>query len=142
MEKIKKIKKNKGGRPTSLTPETVKKLEEAFAIDASVEEACFYADISRETFYTWIKQNKQFSDRMDAMRQRPVLLARQTAIQKIPDSYGNAMDYLSRKRKDEFGNARETPETKILILNISPEKKELGRKAIQEYLNAPPTQNS
>ena len=134
-----KVKKIKVGRPTSFTPETVKKLEEAFAIDASAEEACFYADISRETYYKWIKNNKAFSDRIESMRQRPVLLARQTAIQKIPESYSNAMDYLSRKRRDEFGNARETPETKILILNISPEKKELGRKAIQEYLNAPQT---
>jgi len=43
---------NKTGRPSKLIPECVKKLEEIFALDGTVEEACFFADISRQTFYT------------------------------------------------------------------------------------------
>lgn len=87
-----------------MTPETVNKLEQAFAIDASVEEACSYANISRQTFYDWIKKNQKFSDRIADLRQRPVLLARQTVAKKIPESYQNAMDYLKRKKKMEFGD--------------------------------------
>lgn len=89
------------GRPSKLTPETVKKLEEAFAIDATVEEACFYADISRQTYYEWIKQNPKLADRFEALRQRPVLTARQAVVRSLnnPDY---AFRYLERKRKDEF----------------------------------------
>jgi len=35
------MRKNLGGRPSKMTKEVVKKLEEAFAIDATITEACF-----------------------------------------------------------------------------------------------------
>jgi predicted DNA-binding protein YlxM (UPF0122 family) len=92
----------KAGRPSEFTDEVVKKLEESFAIDATVEEACFYANISRQTYYNNVKEGTALFDRFKALRERPVLLARQTAVSKITESYQNAMDYLKRKRKDEF----------------------------------------
>lgn len=94
--------KPKAGRPSEFTEEVVKKLEEAFAIDATVEEACYYAHISRQSYYNNVKEGTALFDRFKALRERPVLLARQTAVSKITESYGNAMDYLKRKRKDEF----------------------------------------
>ncbi len=99
--------KNKGGRPTVITESAIAKLEQAFAIDASVEEACSYADISRDAFYDHLKKEPKFSDRIADLRNRPVLKARQTAVQKLSENYGNAMDYLSRKRKDEFSTRSE-----------------------------------
>ena len=47
----------KEGRPTVMTPEVIGKLEQVFAIDGSVEEACSYAYISRNTFYEHLKVN-------------------------------------------------------------------------------------
>lgn len=91
----------KEGRPTKLTDETVKKLEEVFAIDGSVEEACFYADISRQTYYQWIKENPELNDRFQALRERPVLKARQTVVKSL-DNPDNAFKYLERKKKNEF----------------------------------------
>lgn len=88
-------------RPTVVTPEVVTKLEHAFAIDSSVEEACSYADISRNTFYEHLKRNPQFQDRIDELRQRPVLKARQTVVQAL-DQPSHAHWYLSRKKKLEF----------------------------------------
>lgn len=96
--------KNKGGRPTVMTPETLAKLEQAFAIDATVEEACSYADIGRDAFYDYLKKSPEFSDRIADLRNRPILKARQTVVQKMDENYSNAMDYLKRKRKDEFGD--------------------------------------
>jgi hypothetical protein len=92
------------GPPSKLTPEAVKKLEEAFAIDATVEEACFYAGISRQTFYNWRRENPALFDTIEALRMRPVLAMRQAAVRLGISSYSSAMDYLSRKRPDEFGN--------------------------------------
>lgn len=98
------IAKSNAGRPSVFTPECVTKLEQAFAIDCTVEEACSYADISRNAFYEWLKQNPSFNDRITDLRQRPVLKARQTVVQKLGESYASAMDYLKRKKKLEFGD--------------------------------------
>ena len=94
------------GRPSKFEPETIKKLEEAFAIDASVDEACFYADISKVTFYDWIKKNEEFSNRIEALRNRPVLKARQTIVKSLDDPEHSKW-YLARKRKKEFSERQE-----------------------------------
>lgn len=96
------------GRPPVVTQEVVNKLEEVFAIDGSISEACFYAGISRQTYYEWLKLNPEYSDRFEALRERPVLLARQTVIKDLKTPSG-AQWYLSRKRKNEFGGGIEMP---------------------------------
>lgn len=96
--------KAKLGRPTVDTPETRRKIEEATALDASIQEVCFFADIHKDTYYEIIKKDKVFSDRLEALRNRPVLKARQTVNDKMSESYQNAMDYLKRKKKLEFGD--------------------------------------
>lgn len=98
--------KNKGGRPPKLTPETVSKLEQAFSLDCTVEEACFFADISRTTYYEWIKENPELSDRFEALRQKPVLAARMTVVDSLHQPH-YAFEYLKRKRKQEFSDRQE-----------------------------------
>jgi len=87
---------------TKKTPEVIKKLEEAAAYDATVEEMCFYAGISTPTYYAWINEDKELSSRIEALRNTPILKARQAAVNKVNESYYTAVDYLSRKRKSEF----------------------------------------
>lgn len=99
--------KKKAGRPSLDTPKVRSKIEEAAALDASVEEIAFYANISRDTYYEILKKDAIFSDRVAALRQRPILAARQTAVKKMTESYSNAMDYLARKRKSEFSTRNE-----------------------------------
>ena len=93
---------------TKLTPETVNKLEEVFALDGSVEEACFYANISRQTYYNWIKDNPEMEDRFDSLRQKPVLKARQAVVKGL-DNFDNGLRYLERKKKLEFSLRTELP---------------------------------
>jgi len=102
------MRKNLGGRPSKMTKEVVKKLEEAFAIDATITEACFYANISRETFYNWMKANKKLFDRLEELRANPVLTARTTVCNAIKTDSDLAMRYLERKRKGEFSPRIET----------------------------------
>lgn len=91
------------GRPTVMTPETISKLEEVFAIGGSDEEACFYADIGKSTLYNYQKEHPEFVERKEALKEKPVLLARQTVVRSLsnPDI---AMKYLEKKRRKEFGN--------------------------------------
>lgn len=95
------IKKN--GRPTVIDEAVLQKLELAFSLDCTDEEACLFADISPATLYNYQLKNKDFLERKRALTHTPVLKARQTVIARIGESYANAMDYLKRKKKLEFG---------------------------------------
>lgn len=91
------------GRPTVLTPEVVQKLEHAFSIGATDIEACFYAGISRGTLYNYQKENPDFLDRKEMLKERQVFKARMVIVQALQDGDKNmAKWYLERKRKDEF----------------------------------------
>jgi len=98
--------KDLGGRPTKQTPIAVKKLEEAFLMDCSIEEACFYAGISRQTYYTWIKDSPELLDRFEELRQEPFLKARKTILDNL-DQPEHAKWYMERKRKNEFAQRTE-----------------------------------
>lgn len=98
------------GRPSEMTPETVNKLEEVFALDGTVEEACFYANISRTTYYNWIKEHPELLDRFDALRQRPFLKARQTIVKNI-DNPQYAFENMKRKTKGEYSEKQEVDNT-------------------------------
>lgn len=100
---MKPPKKHAGGRPTVMTEMVIAKLEQVFAIDGTVEEACSYAEIGRNSFYDYLKINPKFSNRIDELRQRPVLKARQTIVQSLGDPT-NAFRYLEKKKRKEFGN--------------------------------------
>lgn len=96
----------KVGRPTKMTPEVVTKLEEVFALDGTVEEACFYAGISRNAYYEWIKAKPELNDRFEELRQRPFLKARQTIVKNL-DQPEHAKWYMERKKKLEFAQRNE-----------------------------------
>ena len=92
-------------RAVKMTEEVVKKLEEAFAMDCTVEEACLFANISKQSYYNWIDSFPDKKERFDELRHNPFLLARATVIKGIQENYQNAMDYLKRKKKLEFGES-------------------------------------
>ena len=91
------------GRPSKLDDETRRKIEEAAALDASVEEIAFYAGVHRATLHRWIQDDEELRDRIAELRERPILKARQT-ITKALDDPNHAFRYLEKKRKKEFGN--------------------------------------
>jgi hypothetical protein len=126
----------KEGRPSEMSEEKVKKLEEVFAIDGTVEEACFYADISKTTYYNWLEKNPYLVDRFEALRQRPFLKARQT-ISKSLDQPEHAKWYLERKKKKEFGYRMETEHSGIVeikqIVGMEIKKDDIG---VQDQDNA------
>ncbi len=91
------------GRPTKLDDEVRRKIEEAAALDASVEEIAFYAGVHRATLHRWLQDDEELRDRIQELRERPILKARQT-ITKALDDPNYAFKYLEKKRKAEFGN--------------------------------------
>lgn len=105
--------KNKIGRPLEFTEEVVKKLEEVFSLDGTISEACFYAGITRQTYYTYVSEKaeegskaKELFDRFESLRERPVLKARQTIVKNL-DNPQYATWYIERKKKKEFSSRTE-----------------------------------
>lgn len=95
--------KHAGGRPTKKTPDVVQKLETAAALDATVEEMSFFAGISRQTLHNWLNEDKEFFDRINGLRSKPVLAARKSVVDAINAGDVDAsFKYLERKKKDEF----------------------------------------
>ena len=112
-----------------MTEATLLKLEQAFAIDASVLEACSYAGIATNTFYVYLKLHPEFQDRIDELRQRPLLKARQTIVNNLNNPQ-NAQWYIERKAKKEFSTRIEQD------ITTDGEKLDAGTQASVEELSA------
>lgn len=93
-----------GGRPTKMTEATLQKLEYAFSLGCPDKEACLYAGISPTTLYNYQEDHPEFVERKEQLKDNIIILARQTILEKVTDSYNNSMDYLKRKRREEFGD--------------------------------------
>lgn len=98
-------------RPTKLDSLTIKKLEEAFVLGASINEACFNANISKQTFYNWKDENPELFDHFEQLRQAPILKARKCVVNALEKNPTLAMRYLERKLKSEFGNGTSDDKT-------------------------------
>lgn len=83
------------------------KMEEAAKWDWTLEEICEYGGISYSTFNIWTKKNPELKKRIEILRDDPVRRAKKTVAEKLTESYNNSMDYLKRKRKQEFSERSE-----------------------------------
>ncbi len=91
------------GRPTVFGIDTVHKLERAFAIGCTVEEACYLSGVSRSAYYKRIEQDKYFMDKMERAKLFMIIQARHTVCTAIrKGDIKTSMWYLERKRKEEF----------------------------------------
>lgn len=113
---------------SKMTPERIQKLEAAFIIDATVAEACFYAGISESTYYNWMERNPDLLERLTALRNTPVLKARESVVASLGDP-AHAFRYLERKRPDEFGS-RSKLELSGEVKTDSPERDSPAVKAV------------
>lgn len=108
------------GRPTVITDVVIAKLSQAFGIGCSALEACSYADISKDAFYDFLKNEPEFSDRFRRLRDNPVLAARQTVFTAIKTDKALAYDFLKAKRPAEFQGASSQGPTVNLTFGLPP----------------------
>lgn len=91
-----------------MTPETVKKLEEGFAQGFSIENACIWANISKQTFYTYCEKNAGFLDRCKTLQKKPLIKSILVINKALNEGdVGTAKWYAERKAKDEFSTRTE-----------------------------------
>ncbi len=69
-----------GGRPSKMTTVTVEKLERAFLLGCTDEEACIAANISKKTLYNYQDKNPEFVHRKEVLKSNPVYRARKVVL--------------------------------------------------------------
>ena len=95
----------------------ITKLEQAWALDCTDNEAAAYADISVASLCRYLQAHPKVSERKAALKEQPVLAARHTLVEAIrtrKDKDGNAdlaLKYLERKRRLEFAIRQEIEHT-------------------------------
>ena len=86
------------GRPTKMIPEVVSKLEQAFLMGCTDEEACVFADISRAALGRYEEKHPKFRDRKWTLKSNPSLLARQVILDALKNNdLATAHKVLDRK---------------------------------------------
>lgn len=94
----KKDKKN--GRPAYDWRKIVRYLEEAFRLDATVEEACSYARVSTTWYHDEKKKNPEFSEKITMAKQYPLLVAKGAVVGAMEaGDQITGLKYLERRQK-------------------------------------------
>lgn len=100
--------KTKTGRPPKINNDILGKLEQAFALGCSDREACLYADINPSTLYDYQKRHPDFTERKQALKEKPVLKARIASDKLLTE--GDPVHtrwYLEHRKADEFNTRAE-----------------------------------
>jgi hypothetical protein len=98
---------NSVGRPSKLTEQKAKKLEQAASIGCNQKEMAAYAEISPKTLRRWMEKHEDLCRRIEQKKQKPILKAKKTIYEKLDDSFQNALKYLERKKPEEFSKRME-----------------------------------
>lgn len=115
-------------RPTVMTAETIAKLEQAFSFGCNDTEACHYAGIGDRTLYDYQKAHPEFSQRKEALKDNPVLLAKKNVLDAVIEGDRNMSTWLlERKRKDEYSTKTTTDNNHNI--NLGEALSEFSRKA-------------
>lgn len=74
----------------------------ALSMGCTDKEACVQAEISETQLYYYQKINPRFLQYKAALKEKPILKARERIYESLDTSVETAKWYLERKRKDEF----------------------------------------
>jgi len=91
------------GRPTVITEYVKDRLLQAFTYGCTDKEAALFAGIGERTLYDYSKKDPDFREHCIQLKDTPTLTARITLVEKLSKSAYYALEYLQRKRSDEFG---------------------------------------
>lgn len=130
-----KEKRAKTGRPPVITEATIRKLEEAFVYDVTVEAACLYAGISQNTYYEFVKKYPAFKERIAQLREAPILVATQVVMRQMQSDGDLALKTLERINKKVWSTRSEVAHSGEIVdrHTIDPEQAELIHKAMGNF---------
>lgn len=77
------VNKKSVGRPQKVDYNVMAKLEDALQYGATISEACYYAGISRDTFYRYFRNEDVFAKKMEAARNKLLMIAKRNVADAI-----------------------------------------------------------
>lgn len=99
------------GRPQKVDYQVMGKLEDALQYGATVSEACYYAGISRDTFYRYFRDKDVFARKMEAARNKLLTVAKANVAQAIMNGdYESSVWLLQKAVTPSLAVADEVPE--------------------------------
>jgi hypothetical protein len=96
------------GRPTVMTDEVIRKLEDAFLSDATNEEACVYADICETAFYKYKAANPKFTENIERLKGMTGLKAKVVIRESIENGDKHDAKWWLERRDKDFKPKKET----------------------------------
>jgi hypothetical protein len=91
------------GRPTVITPKVVSQLVTWLSIGLTVREACLEAGISHEAYYSRVRSDEQFADKMAKAQNTVTTTAKKVVATRVLDGdTKTAMWWLDRLEKREL----------------------------------------
>jgi ACT domain-containing protein len=103
-------------------------LEAAFNNDYSIVQACQYAGITRQTYYNWLENIEDFTEKMEIAKQMPLRKAREVIIKAVNEGDTNLAFKFLQVRDNAYKNKT--------AIEIDPKTKTLEDK-IKDFLNDP-----
>ena len=98
----------KVGRPTVMTEETLRKLEQGFLMGLSDTKCCAFADISTTALYEYCTKHPKFAERKELLKNSPAIQAQINVVTAINNGDEDMSKwYLERKCKEEFSLRQE-----------------------------------
>lgn len=70
---------------TKLTPEVIKKLEEYFTYGLTDKQACFRAEIGTTQFYSYCRENPDWAERREILKDDVIVNAKITVAKKVKE---------------------------------------------------------
>lgn len=121
-----------------MTPETIQKLKDAFAIGATIEQACYYAEIATTTYHNWCKKYPVLLHEFDRMRQKLPLAAKTNiahAIQAMKDL--SMSKWLIEKTESEtYGDKIKMEHSGEISDGFSPEVRQIREEFVSKMKSA------
>jgi hypothetical protein len=106
------------GRPTVMTPETIKRLEDGFIAGLSDREASLYADTAPSTLYAYCEENPDFSERKELLKERIKMRAKFNISEAIEAKDKTLSQWLLERRDPDFKPKNETDTKGQVTVNI------------------------
>lgn len=98
-----------GGRSEALTPDKVQQLKIAFADGLTIDQACTFAKIAKQTYYNHGQRHPGFLDEMSVIRNAVDIHAKKNVVNLIKEgNYEASKFWLTTKCKDEFSTRTES----------------------------------
>lgn len=87
---------------TKLTPEVIKELEKYFTYGLTDEQACYKVGIGTTTFYNYCRENPEFADKRNILKDDVIINAKILVAEKIKDKDESftKMVYTQEKMKE------------------------------------------